>query len=219
MLSAIGPAAELRRFGIPLIKDLSVGKNLMDHPAVSIFFRFPPRSPKNATLQMYLDTAQFALCNEGPYTGVGLLSVNAFLNSINGSTATYPDYQLVIIHLRQGTGDMESFTAGFRDGPTKEALIEELKTYVIALFYVTLLDPESRGKVTLNSGSYDDKPNINTNFLHKEYDIRTLVRAIEQQIKIEKTKAFRAYGGEFIQLPLPECDCDHKFPSTSYLRY
>lgn len=40
MLSGIGPAAELAAHGIPVVVDLpAVGRNLMDHPNVSIFFR------------------------------------------------------------------------------------------------------------------------------------------------------------------------------------
>jgi choline dehydrogenase len=40
LLSGVGPAAELRAHGIPVVADRAgVGRNLMDHPNVSVFFR------------------------------------------------------------------------------------------------------------------------------------------------------------------------------------
>jgi choline dehydrogenase-like flavoprotein len=40
MLSGVGPAPHLRKFGIPIVADLrGVGENLRDHPAVSLLWR------------------------------------------------------------------------------------------------------------------------------------------------------------------------------------
>ncbi|PKB84031.1 MAG: mycofactocin system GMC family oxidoreductase MftG [SAR202 cluster bacterium Io17-Chloro-G9] len=40
MLSGVGPAAQLRQFGIPMVKDLpGVGQNLRDHPIIYVTFK------------------------------------------------------------------------------------------------------------------------------------------------------------------------------------
>lgn len=44
MRSGIGPSAELSRLGIPVVNDLPVGKNLLDHSAVGITFHLKPEA-------------------------------------------------------------------------------------------------------------------------------------------------------------------------------
>jgi hypothetical protein len=44
MLSGVGPADELARFGIPVVVDLPVGANFQDHPLLTIVYRTGERS-------------------------------------------------------------------------------------------------------------------------------------------------------------------------------
>jgi choline dehydrogenase len=40
MLSGVGPAAELQKHGIPVVRDLpGVGANLVDHPVVDMYLK------------------------------------------------------------------------------------------------------------------------------------------------------------------------------------
>ena len=63
LLSGIGPSEQLRAFGVDLVKDLpGVGKNLRDHPQVSVLWRtrpeFDPLAPKAQVILRYCDGSE-----------------------------------------------------------------------------------------------------------------------------------------------------------------
>lgn len=40
MLSGVGPASHLSKFGIPVVKDhAKIGQNLVDHPVIDLYFK------------------------------------------------------------------------------------------------------------------------------------------------------------------------------------
>lgn len=224
MLSGVGPADHLKEFGIPVVKDLAVGENLQDHVAVPVYFKFPPASRGNQRTKQLDDIYRFAIHNDGPFTGVHLLSVAAFCNSVNGSADFYPDYQLAVERKQCGDlgtaygSDMERSMSGYKDGPTKTTLLEHSTRGDIISVSPVLLYPKSRGSVKLKSASIYDKPIIDFNFFDYKIDMDTMLRALKQQIAAGRTHAYRKRGGKLIDLPLPECDCDHARHSDDWYR-
>lgn len=218
MLSGIGPAAHLQRFGIPVNSDLQVGTNLQDHAAVPLFFKFRPDG--GDVLRETLDHIyQLAVHNSGPYTGLGVSNVQGFANTVNGSRAKYPDIQQPHVHYKMGTSDLAGYLASHNMvDPAKTALLEQNNQTDVLKTFVTLLRPKSRGTVKLSSRSIYDKPIIDLNLLDVEEDMATLVRGVKYQVAQTRTRVYREYGGQFIRLPIPDCDCLYEFQTDEYYR-
>lgn len=89
--------------------------------------------------------------------------------------------------------------------------------YDIVAIVVSQLHPKSRGNVKLTSTSPRDYPIINGNYYDNDYDIESTIRAIKQQISHTKTPSYRENGGEFLHIPIDECDC-YTFQSDEYFR-
>jgi len=72
-LSGVGPAEELNKFSIPVVKDIpGVGAGLADHPVVFATFRTRQRRDyndlKHVNFTRIKATVQYALLKDGPLT-------------------------------------------------------------------------------------------------------------------------------------------------------
>lgn len=83
MLSGIGPREELNKHGIPVLKDLSVGKNLQDHVAMGglTFLVNRPVSIVQDRFQAFPMTLQYVFNGKGPMTTLGGVEGYAFVNT------------------------------------------------------------------------------------------------------------------------------------------
>lgn len=157
MLSGIGPAAQLQDHGIAVVADLpGVGQNLQDHPialgifagAVDIDFNRQIRLDRiavNALKWLASGTGQMA---QSP------MSVQGFVRT--GPEQARPDLQFQIVHSGY---DARPWFPLWRKPPS-------------AMFTggAILLDPESRGEVTLPSADPLALPRVQFNFLAQEGD-------------------------------------------------
>ena len=191
MLSGIGDAEYLRRFGIPVVCDLpGVGQNLQDHLDVNV--QYTCTQPVTAYGQVASPLTlmgvglQYLLFNSGPARSQGL-EAGAFIKS--RPDVEMPDLQL---HL---------FNAPFSDHGRKV-----LKQHAFGL-HLCALRPESRGHVGLKSADPADRPLIQPNSLASDVDLRTLREAVKIARKIVAQPAFDAYRG--IELaPGPQATSD-----------
>lgn len=81
---------------------------------------------------------------------------------------------------------------------------EESDTF---LFYSTLLNPKSTGRVLLNSSDPFDKPLIYANYLSDEKgeDLQTFLESVRMVERLVETKAFAEAGAEIIDIEIPSC--------------
>ena len=175
LLSGIGPADELKRTGIAPVHDLpGVGKNLQDHPMVSVAYAcLKPVSLQSA--ESLLNFAQWLLLKRGPLTS-NVAEAGAFIRTREGLAA--PDLQLLFgpaYYVNHGLARHEEHAFGF--GPT-------------------LVMPESRGNITLRSPNPLDSPAIRANYLSTEADIRVILEGVRLSRKLAHTKALEPYTGE-----------------------
>ncbi|HWW64225.1 MAG TPA: GMC family oxidoreductase N-terminal domain-containing protein [Sphingomonadaceae bacterium] len=165
MLSGIGPAAHLQAMGIEVRRDLpGVGRNLQDHPIALSFWT--ASQPVTFDSQTRLDRLAFNALR-WQLTGKGTMaqspmSIQGFLRS--SDVQERPDWQFQIVHSsyaarpwfplwRKGAG--HQFSCG-----------------------VLLLNPESRGEITLASPDPAALPRIQLNFLSEEGDVGRLREAV-----------------------------------------
>jgi len=154
MLSGIGPAEELARFGIPTTADLPVGANLQDHPLLAMSYftdeksLFGAGSPEDVALYQE---------GRGPLTS-NVAEGGVFLSTRGDENV--PDCQF------------EMAPAMYFDEGLS-APIDHALTMV-----TTILKPTSRGKVALRSARPDAKPRIYHNYLATEKDRATMVASV-----------------------------------------
>lgn len=208
MLSGIGPKEQLETNNIPKKKYLAVGENLSDHINIMIFFQFDP-TPTDP-FNTYDATYNLAVHNSGELTNVGVSSLCGFINT--NKTSEFPNIELMHIWLSQNQGQFFAFQY-------KEEIAQKIMNvttnYDIGGIMVILLKPESRGYVHLNGTSIYNKPHINPQYFSKKKDLETITAAIRQQISFTETQSFWNKRGEYLRLPIAECD-KFEFDSDEY---
>jgi choline dehydrogenase len=178
MLSGVGDAETLTRFGIPVIADMKgVGRNLQDHLDCSIQYESSQpitlysQSKPLAALKTGL---QYMLFGTGLATGQGLES-GAFLKS-------RPDLETPDLQFHFITALMYDHTRvkGDRHG---------------FMTHVCQLRPQSRGYITLKSADPLVAPIIQPNYLEAEEDRRVLREGVKLAREVFAQAAFDPYRG------------------------
>lgn len=179
MLSGIGPAEELKDSGVePRIDLPGVGRNLQDHPIAMSFWK--AATPITFDDRLRVDRLAFAAA-QWWLTGTGTMaqspmSIQGFVRS--GPEQDRPDLQFQIVHSSYAA---RPWFPGWRRGAGHEYSTGAL-----------LLNPQSRGRVTLRSADPTDVPRISLNFLEAEDDRRRLREAMRFTRRFFATDAARA---------------------------
>jgi len=178
LLSGIGPADTLKKFGIDVVSDLKgAGQNLQDHLDCSIQYECTQPITLYSQLKpvnMVKTGLQYLLFNSGIATGQGLES-GAFLKS--RKDLEHPDLQyhfiatLMFDHTRR-KADRHGFMA-----------------------HVCQLRPQSRGFISLKSADPNVAPLIQPNYLAEEEDRRALREGVKIARDVFAQKAFDPYRG------------------------
>ncbi|MEU6187851.1 GMC family oxidoreductase N-terminal domain-containing protein [Nocardia sp. NPDC047038] len=185
LLSGVGPAEQLSAFGIETIRDLPVGRNLQDHLSVFLNYRTDRES-----LMTALTPENLALLQEqgrGPLTS-NIGEAGGFIETRGGLGG--PDIQFhmapVLFH---GEGMGAATEHGYAFGPC-------------------LINPTSRGEVTLRSASPGTAPRIQHNYLQTEEDRQSVIAGLRSALGIADQPALRELTtGEF-STPTGDSDAD-----------
>jgi choline dehydrogenase len=185
LLSGIGPADELAPFGIEPRVDLPVGRDLIDHPVLSIVWLSNEDSLRAGITPDNMEL--FAREGRGPMSSnVG--EGGAFVRSRAGLDA--PDVQFhfgpLMLH--------EEFL-----GP----LLDEAYCFGPAL-----VKPTSRGRVTLRSPVSHAKPRILNNYLTTEEDRRSIVDGMRIALDIGARPALARARREVFVGPASDSEAD-----------
>lgn len=190
MHSGIGPEQQLKQHSIPVKHELpGVGENLQDH----LFFPVSYLSKAQDGLNHHLKPlnqlkalASFLTSKSGPFT-IGPLEAVAFLNIDQPAEAA--NFQLHFAPFQIGNEynydmyDMDTFP--YDDGFS---------------ILPSLLQPKSRGTVTLRSDSPLSAPIVQPNFLSHEDDLKQLIKGAKLGLEIASKE------------PLASMISDRQFP-------
>jgi choline dehydrogenase-like flavoprotein len=184
MLSGIGPGAELQRLGISVAHDLpGVGQNLHDHPDVVQVVNAPHLKELFGVSLAALPRTVRAIF-EWRRQRSGMLTTNfaeagGFIKSEPGEPQ--PDLQLhFVIGKLVDHGRKAVFGHGYS-------------------CHVCVLQPKSRGSVTLASADATAPPRIDPNFLGHGDDLARLVRGFKLMRRILQQPALAGLGGRELQ--------------------
>ncbi|GLH01008.1 hypothetical protein R5R35_006258 [Gryllus longicercus] len=219
MLSGIGPAAQLRKFNIPVVKDAPVGENMQDHVGLGglTFLVNKPVAIVQERFQTVPVTMQYIIHERGPMTTLGGVEGLAFINTkYANKSGTYPDIQFHFApaSINSDDGVRVRKVLGITDRVYNSVYrpISNRDTYTLMPL---LLRPRSRGWVRLRSANPFHYPVINANYFADPFDVATLVEGVKFALRIADSRAMRAYGSRLYRVPLPNCR-RHRFASDAY---
>lgn len=189
--SGIGPAEELRAFGLEVRHELpGVGRNLQDHLDVTIVcyangggLSARPRDLP-ARLRAFVD---YARRREGPFTS-NLAEAGGFIRS--RPDLSHPDLQLHFLPAVQQDHGRKLVRTILRPG---------------CALHVCGLYPESRGRIGLDSPDPLAAPRIDPGYLSASADLETLKDGLGKVFEILRQPAFRPFG---LKPFIPRCPPD-----------
>lgn len=163
MLSGIGPAAQLRRFDIPVDVDLpGVGQNLHDHAGAPLVLAGNSRGygyfRQDRGWRLIWNLLEYALFRRGRLTTVGG-EATSFHTTRESSTPTVQIYCVPMIGYANTGADAVPAVDGIK-------------------LHVTLLRPHSRGSLSLRSANPADLPLVDPNYLADGRDLQNLVEGM-----------------------------------------
>jgi choline dehydrogenase-like flavoprotein len=185
LLSGVGPAADLTPFGIPVVQDLPVGQGLQDHVLCAVNYLSYEESLITAMSPANL--AELQRAGRGPLTS-NIDEAGGFIETRSGLTG--PDIQF-------HSGPVLFFDEGLG--------VPQVHGTVLA---VSMVSPQSRGKVSLRSAAPDAAPRILHNYLEAEEDRRSMVAGLRVALEIAAQPAMRkVITGDF-DVPASDRDAD-----------
>lgn len=187
MLSGVGDGAELSKISIAVKKELpGVGKNLHDH----LFYGISALSKWKGTLNninlpfnQFLHTLAWLFQRKGPLTTSPLEAVAFFKTDEN---LAQPDLQLHFAPAHLGNNANLAAGADFYNPKTYP------KTDGFTIL-PSLIQPKSRGYVSLQSKNPNEAPIIQPNYLEHPDDLKTLVKGYHKVKSIIESKAFKSF--------------------------
>lgn len=168
LLSGVGPREQLDSFGIHVMKDLKVGENLQDHVTVTGVVVSLNNTATTATdEQRMADVQKYNQYRKGPLSSTGPLQLGVFAATEYSESQDLPDLQY-------------SFDAvsvqDFVSNPTLEPNVQPLAYYDAITVRPIVLQPRSRGRVTLNTTDpIWGAPLIYPNYFGEYPDLETLI--------------------------------------------
>lgn len=209
MLSGVGPRKEMKRLGIPMLANLRVGYNLMDHITIG-GLTFMIDKPYSLTTQSILNNRttliQYLSYHQGPIAIAGGCEVVGFYDLKHPNDPDgWPDMELLF----QG-GSITSDPLLKRNFGIKEDIynkvfrpIENKESWMV---WPMLLLPKSKGRIILRDTNPLSKPLIFANYLSHPDDVDTLIGGVEKVLEIIKMPSFKAMGTRLHTIPIPQCE-------------
>jgi choline dehydrogenase len=177
LLSGVGPAEQVNRFGImPVLDKPGVGENLQDHLQLRMIYRLSGVTTLNETYRSLWRRAgmglNYAFLRRGPLT-MAPSQLGAFTRSDADQDRPNIQYHVQPLSLDKFGDPLHPFSA-----------------FTVS---VANLRPTSRGHIRLRSSKPDDAPEIQPNYLSTDEDRRVAVDSIRVTRKIVAQPALQRY--------------------------
>lgn len=207
MLSGIGPKKHLNALGIPVVQNLKVGYNLMDHIALGglTFIIDKPYSVSINKILQREPMAEYFNNHTGPLSIPGGCEVLAFVDLDHpGDPNGHPDIEFLfeagsivsdpLLHKDFGVTD-ELYNQVFKS-------IEKRETF---MGFPMLLRPKSRGRIILENKDYRTKPLIFPNYFAFKEDLDKMVQGAKALLRMMEQPALKKLGLRLHTTPIPQC--------------
>lgn len=185
MLSGIGPEAELRKHGVPVVTDSpEVGKNLQEHPVVTLSWgvNLPTINSDLLSLRGAKHGLDYLLFRRGPIS-MCTAHTHVFLKNELGAKHGWTDLQLIFQALTYSLGidektGMRTFRMSRRPGVNISVIV---------------LHPEYKGSIGLRSSKPEDPPVIRHQLVGSDYEMKQLIAGARRSREIFSQPALRPF--------------------------
>ncbi|XP_053617639.1 glucose dehydrogenase [FAD, quinone]-like isoform X2 [Plodia interpunctella] len=220
MLSGIGPKSHLESNKIPVVRDLPVGYNLMDHIAAGALHFVVNNQNVSLRTEYLLNHLEIVFnwmkTHKGPLSLPGGCEALAFMDLKDKfNTTGWPDMELLFVGgglnfdplLPRNFGfDEQIYTDTF--GPLGRA-----ETFMV---FPMLMRPKSKGRVMLQSRNPKVHPTIIPNYFDDPEDLQKIVEGIKLAIEISRQPAMKKVGTKLYDVPIEDCLEYGPFGSDAY---
>jgi choline dehydrogenase len=185
MRSGVGPAEDLQRLGVPVVRDLpGVGGNLQEHvgSGAACRLKVPTYNVQTGPLHMLGHLARFVLFRRGPLTSTAVQALAYFKSD---PALAEPDLLFSFIPLAI-------------DYNAKPPQMHRFPGIGIG---VNVCKPDGRGRIRLRDASPDAKPIIDHRALGDQNDVRRLVVGLKTAERLFETPAFKPFVAEQLAPP------------------
>ncbi|XP_067015342.2 glucose dehydrogenase [FAD, quinone] [Anabrus simplex] len=217
MISGIGPKKHLDDLKIPVIQNLKVGYNLMDHIAKGGLTFVINDTVSLRTDSIFTRTenyVEYLAFHQGPMSIVGCEALAFYDFKDPDNPDGYPDMELLFqsgsIVSERSLRRIFGITDELYDAVYKP--IENEHTWMVLPM---LMRPKSKGRIMLRSADPADKPLIYHNYLSHPEDVETIIKGINKSIELSRTNAFQNFASRLHDIPIPGCK-QHVFGSDQY---
>ena len=197
--------------GIPIIKELPVGENLMDHYGTGAltFLVDKPVTLVQTRYENIPSVLKYAMFGSGPLTVLGGVEALAWIpTKYSNRSIDFPDIEF---HIVSGSAASD----GGRQIRKVHGISDKMWQMFQPLAYrdtwsiiPMILRPKSRGSVRLKSANPYDKPITNAGYFTHPDDMKVLVEGVKFALALTETKALRdRFGSRFWDgVPMPGCE-------------
>ncbi|XP_050440620.1 glucose dehydrogenase [FAD, quinone]-like isoform X2 [Adelges cooleyi] len=218
MLSGIGPQKHLKDKRIPLVKDLPVGENLMDHVALgslTVLINDTVSLKSGKLMRNPQNLLNYMTNHNGPYTVPGGTEALAFYDTNNPNDPDgYPNLELLLVSGLYSSDDMVHTLFGLRRDVYDKVYkpTENMDGFVVLPM---IMLPKSKGRISLNDANPLHHPLIDPNYFSNEADLDVAVAGVRLFQKMLRTDAMKKLNATILNTPLPGCT-QYQFDSNDY---
>lgn len=218
MLSGIGPAKHLREKDIKPLQDLAVGYNLQDHFAPFVTFLTNATSLHLTDFFDIRNVLEFGR-NTGQFGSPGGVEGIAFYDLDHpGIEDGWPDIELFLVGGGINTNPATIPAFGLKQN-VYQALYADINKNKANSFVIfpMILQPRSRGRISLRSNDPHKYPIIFPNYMSDPYDLDIVVRGVLKTIDLMERPAFKRINARLAQNTIPACRKYGSIKSRAYL--
>ncbi len=210
MLSGIGPRWHLEEFGIPVLQDLPVGENLMDHygTGAMVFTIDKPVSLVQTRYENIPAVLKYIMFGSGPLTVLGGVEGLAWIpTKFENRSADFPDIEFHFVSGTPGSDGGRQIRKVMGISDTLWQVFRPLAYRDGWSVFPMILRPKSKGAVRLRSVNPYDLPAVHAGYFTHPHDIKVLVEAVKFALALSQTSAFQRYNSRYWdQIPIPGCE-------------
>ncbi|XP_050431850.1 glucose dehydrogenase [FAD, quinone]-like [Adelges cooleyi] len=218
LLSGIGPRAHLQAKGVPVVNDLPVGENMMDHITLNSLLILVNDTVTTRSDRLGEDPYIFynyTVRHSGVLSLAGGTEALAFFDTDRpGDPDGHTNLELLLLSGSATADESVYKLCGLRTD-VYDAVYRPIKSADSFNIFPMVMRPKSRGRIWLRDTDPWHQPLIDPNYFADETDLDVIVAGVRIVQRMLKTDAMRKLGARVFATPLPGC-AHHPFDSDAY---
>lgn len=208
MLSGIGPKCHLKDKRIPVVENLPVGENLMDHVALgslSIIINDTVSLKTHRVFTNPRNLYNYIKKDQGPLTIPGGAEALAFIDlNQSGFKNGHPNLELLLVSGLYSDNENTHKLFGLETEIYNKVYRPTVKMDGFIVFPM-IMRPKSKGRLWLEDNNPFHHPLIDPNYFADESDLDVAVAGVRIVQKMLGTDAMKKLNAKILDTPLPGC--------------